>query len=74
MSEPFERLEARGRPCNTCTHVFPGYLFCEAFPDGEGIPGNVATGHNNHLTEVVGDHGLRYVYEPRLGPKPAWAP
>ena len=63
-----------GCPCNTCGHVFPDMSFCRAFPDGEGIPADIATGRSNHLTEVAGDHGLRYVYAPALGPKPAWAP
>ncbi len=74
MSEPFENMEARGCLCNICAHVFPGYMFCEAFPDSEGISWNIATGHNNHLTEVEGDHDIRYTHAPELGPRPPWAP
>lgn len=64
-----------GCPCNTCARVYPGMDFCEAFPDGEGIPATIITGRDNHLTETAGDHGLRYVYGgPKMGPKPRWAP
>ena len=64
-----------GCPCNTCEHVFPGMNFCKAFPDGDGIPWFIITGHSNHLTPVAGDHGVRYRYGgPQMGPKPRWAP
>ena len=72
--DPFEDMQVRSTACNTCAHVFPGYAFCEAFPDGEGIPWNIITGHNDHLTEVEGDHGVRYLYAPELGPKPSFLP
>ena len=34
-----------GCPCNTRAHVYPGMSFCEAFPDGEGIPTGILNGH-----------------------------
>ena len=66
---------AMGIACNSCGHVFPGNAFCEAFPDGDGIPDPITGGRNNHTTPYPGDHGLRYHYDARSGmPKPKWAP
>ena len=65
----------RGQACNTCTHVFPGHSFCEAFPDGDGIPVLILNGLSHHTEPWDGDHGMQYEYAPGLGlSKPAWAP
>lgn len=49
--------------CPLCLHLrMPpdrqGRLFCDAFPDGDGIPANILSGENLHTTPVEGDHGI----------------
>ena len=36
---------------------------CEAFPNGEGIPDEIAYGDNLHLDPYPGDEGLTYEQE-----------
>jgi hypothetical protein len=64
---------ARGQACNTCAHLYPDHSFCEAFPDGAGIPVVILNGLNNHTEPFPGDRGIRYEYAPILGPRPPWA-
>jgi hypothetical protein len=33
---------------------------CAAFPDGDGIPDDIASGENLHLEPVDGDHGIQF--------------
>jgi hypothetical protein len=50
-------------PCPFCRHFRQarnGWLFCAAFPDGEGIPQAILQGEHNHRTPFPGDHGIQY--------------
>ena len=38
-------------------------LFCEAFPDGNGIPERILEGLKHH-EPIEGDHGLQYEFDP----------
>tara|TARA_B100001964_G_scaffold236428_1_gene298129 strand:+ start:142 stop:393 length:252 start_codon:yes stop_codon:yes gene_type:complete len=35
-------------------------LSCKAFPNGKGIPFEIAYGKNLHLKPFKGDHGIQY--------------
>ncbi len=36
---------------------------CKAFPDGDGIPFEIAYGDNKHTEPFPGDHGIQYERE-----------
>lgn len=38
--------------------------FCNAFPDGDGIPEIVIMGRMTHRTPIEGDHGIRWTPRP----------
>lgn len=42
--------------------------FCDAFPDGGGIPFPIFSGENGHREPYPGDHGIQYA--PRDGGEP----
>ncbi len=50
---------ARDQACNTCAQLYCGHGFCEAFPDGEGIPLVILNGLDKHLQPVEGDLDFR---------------
>ena len=49
--------------CATCTRFFAdrkGGNYCEAFPDGAGIPSAIIKAEHDHRDPFPGDNGLRY--------------
>jgi hypothetical protein len=34
--------------------------FCDAFPDGDGIPSEIITNEADHRQPFPGDHGIRF--------------
>lgn len=52
--------------CAFCRHFRPdeeGGNFCDAFPDGRGIPNDIIMGRFDHSQPHEGDHGIHF--EPR---------
>lgn len=48
--------------CLDCRHLterFTGF-FCDAFPDGEGIPVEILCCHVSHRRPYPGDHGIQF--------------
>lgn len=43
--------------CQSCTHVRGLGWFCDAFPDGDGIPVDIQVG-GDHRTSRPGDSGI----------------
>lgn len=55
-------------PCASCIHFRADRVdgnFCDAFPDGDGIPTIIVLGRVTHRTPYPGDHGVQW--EPRPG-------
>jgi hypothetical protein len=52
-------------PCDYCIWFRPApcyelTLFCEAFPDGKGIPDAIRSCEHDHHEPFPGDHGVRF--------------
>lgn len=50
-------------PCAVCERFNPDVKdgnFCEAFPDGAGIPDAIITAERDHTHPFPGDNGLRF--------------
>lgn len=43
-------------------------FFCDAFPDGDGIPAVVIMEGNQHLSPLPGDHGIHFEAKAGGGP------
>lgn len=57
--------------CASCAHFKKnrhGGNFCDAFPDGLGIPDAIILGRHDHRQPYPGDHGIRYKPLPGSGP------
>lgn len=55
----------RSPVCLKCKHLRTNPkgkmgFYCDAFPDGEGIPDRVIMGGDKHGQPIVGDHGIRF--------------
>jgi hypothetical protein len=35
-------------------------MFCDAFPDGDGIPSEIITNEADHREPFPGDHGIQF--------------
>ena len=48
--------------CLDCTrlHDTETGFFCDAYPEGDGIPVRILVGGDPHTEAVPGDHGLRF--------------
>lgn len=49
--------------CLNCVHFHRenrSGMFCDAFPDGEGIPLEIVEGEHDHKTPYEGDHGIQF--------------
>jgi hypothetical protein len=49
--------------CASCVHFHRGRRdgrFCDAFPDGDGIPQSIIDGEHDHTQPFPGDHGIRF--------------
>jgi hypothetical protein len=57
-------------PCAHCQRFFQGRAdqkegaFCEAFPEGKGIPTEIILCRVTHRLPYPGDHGLQWLPEP----------
>ena len=49
--------------CPSCRHLHRADRtgnFCDAFPDGVGIPRPILLAEHDHKTPFPGDHGIRF--------------
>lgn len=49
--------------CVSCIHFHEQRAdgdFCNAFPDGHGIPREILTNRHDHKTPYPGDHGIQF--------------
>lgn len=46
--------------CIGCRHKRPNGAFCDAFPDGPGIPDAILRNRHDHHEPFPGDHGVRF--------------
>lgn len=49
--------------CMFCSHLRRDNQqgnFCDAFPDGDGIPGDIMRNEADHRRPFIGDHGVRF--------------
>ena len=53
-------MTARVPTCFFCKHCYSDLISCEAFPGG--IPDEIWTGRNDHVSAYPGDGGI--LYEP----------
>ena len=51
-------------PCQSCIHYHQHRrltgTFCDAFPDGDGIPSIIVLGRVTHRTPYPGDRGIQW--------------
>ena len=48
--------------CTKCKHLRESEwgFFCDAFPDGDGIPNEILVDGDPHTEAFAGDHGIRF--------------